>query len=107
MERLLPLLFMSNVENLNKVLNFVKESFVGKNEIVDLLGIGLIARENAFLLGPPGTAKSAIVRTLSDCIEGGRNFEYLLARFTEPNEIFGPFDIRKLKKGNLSPIPTA
>jgi MoxR-like ATPase len=92
---------MSNVENLNKVLKFVKDSFVGKNEIVDLLGIGLIARENAFLLGPPGTAKSAIVRTLSDCIEGGRNFEYLLTRFTEPNEIFGPFDIRKLKEGEM------
>src|SRR3712207_7717575 len=51
------------------------------------------------LLGPPGTAKSAIVRALSESIEGGKNFEYLLTRFTEPNEIFGPFDIRKLKEG--------
>jgi MoxR-like ATPase len=92
---------MSKIEHLNKVLSFVKESFVGKNEIIDLLGISLIARENAFLLGPPGTAKSAIVRLLSDCIEGGKNFEYLLTRFTEPNEIFGPFDIRKLKEGDL------
>src|SRR5687768_13559721 len=89
------------IEKLNHVLQFVKDSFVSKNEIVDLLGISLIAKENAFLLGPPGTAKSAIVRTLSDCIEGGRNFEYLLTRFTEPSEIFGPFDIRKLKEGEL------
>ncbi len=88
-------------ENLNKVLTGLKETFVGKNEIIDLLGISLIARENAFLLGPPGTAKSAIVRSLSNRIEGGRNFEYLLTRFTEPNEIFGPFDIRKLKEGEL------
>jgi MoxR-like ATPase len=89
------------IEKLNHVLQFVKDTFVGKNEIVDLLGISLIAKENAFLLGPPGTAKSAIVRRLSDCIEGGKNFEYLLTRFTEPNEIFGPFDIRKLKEGEL------
>jgi MoxR-like ATPase len=89
------------IEKLNHVLQFVKDTFVGKNEIVDLLGISLIAKENAFLLGPPGTAKSAIVRRLSDCIEGGKNFEYLLTRFTEPNEIFGPFDIRKLKEGDL------
>lgn len=92
---------MIQIEKLNEVINFVKNTFVGKDEIIDLLGICLIARENAFLLGPPGTAKSAIVRTLSSCIENGKNFEYLLTRFTEPNEIFGPFDIRKLKEGEL------
>ena len=92
---------MEAIDKLNKVLAYVKESFVGKNEIIDLLGISLVAKENAFLLGPPGTAKSAIIRLLSECIEGGKNFEYLLTRFTEPNEIFGPFDIRKLKEGEL------
>lgn len=92
---------MESLNKLNALLQHVKETFVGKNEIVDLLGISLIARENAFLLGPPGTAKSAIVRALSAGIQNGKNFEYLLTRFTEPNEIFGPFDIRKLKDGDL------
>lgn len=92
---------MTNIEKLNQVLNHIKSSFVGKDEIIDLLGICLIAKENAFLLGPPGTAKSAIIRSLSQCIQDGKNFEYLLTRFTEPNEIFGPFDIRKLKEGEL------
>ena len=91
----------SSIEKLNQVLNHIKSSFVGKDEIIDLLGICLIAKENAFLLGPPGTAKSAIIRSLSQCIQEGKNFEYLLTRFTEPNEIFGPFDIRKLKEGEL------
>jgi len=31
----------------------------------------------------------------------GQVFDYLLTRFTEPNEIFGPFDIRELRDGNL------
>lgn len=92
---------MENIEKLNNVLKHIKDSFVGKDEIIDLLGISLIARENAFLLGPPGTAKSAIVRALSACISDGKNFEYLLTRFTEPGELFGPFDIRKLKEGDL------
>lgn len=92
---------MNAIDKLNNVISYVKQSFVGKNEVIDLLGICLIARENAFLLGPPGTAKSAIIRQLTDCVEGGKNFEYLLTRFTEPNEIFGPFDIRKLKEGDL------
>ncbi|MCX8531821.1 AAA family ATPase [Chryseobacterium luquanense] len=90
-----------NIEKLNKVLNYIKETFVGKNDVVDLLGICLLARENAFLYGPPGTAKSALVRTLAKTLKDGKNFEYLLTRFTEPNEIFGPFDIRKLKEGEL------
>ena len=92
---------MNSIEKLNSVLHYVKSSFIGKDEIVDLLGISLIARENTFLLGPPGTAKSAIVRRLSDCVVNGKNFEYLLTRFTEPGELFGPFDIRKLKDGEL------
>ncbi|NHN25744.1 AAA domain-containing protein [Flavobacterium jejuense] len=92
---------MNTLHTLNALLKHIKETFIGKNEIVDLLGICLLARENAFLLGPPGTAKSAIVRALSNGIEDGKNFEYLLTRFTEPNEIFGPFDIRKLKDGEL------
>ena len=90
-----------SVEKLNEVLSFIKDTFVGKDSIIELLGICLVARENAFLLGPPGTAKSAIVRMLSSCIKDGKNFEYLLTRFTEPSEIFGPFDIRKLKDGDL------
>lgn len=92
---------MEQITQLKNVLSYIKQSFVGKDEITDLLGISLVARENLFLLGPPGTAKSAIVRLLSECLEGGRNFEYLLTRFTEPNELFGPFDIRKLKEGEL------
>lgn len=92
---------MNSLAQLNALLQHIKETFIGKNEIIDILGISLLARENAFLLGPPGTAKSAIVRAFSDGIEDGKNFEYLLTRFTEPNEIFGPFDIRKLKEGDL------
>ncbi len=90
-----------DILKLNAVLGHVKDTFVGKNDVVDLLGICLLARENAFLYGPPGTAKSAIVRTLARTVKDGKNFEYLLTRFTEPNEIFGPFDIRKLKEGEL------
>ena len=92
---------MTATTKLKHILQEIKSTFVGKDEIIDLLGIGLIARENAFLLGPPGTAKSAIVRALAERVENGNNFEYLLTRFTEPNELYGPFDIRKLKEGEM------
>ena len=78
----------------------MKTSFVGKDEIVDLLGVALAAGENLFLLGPPGTAKSALVHELARRL-AARSFDYLLTRFTEPNELFGPFDIRRLREGEL------
>ncbi|WP_166831244.1 AAA family ATPase [Thalassoroseus pseudoceratinae] len=82
------------------VLQSLKQSFVGKDEVIDLLGLCLIGGENLFILGPPGTAKSALVQALARRIDG-RVFDYLLTRFTEPNELFGPFDIRKLRDGEL------
>ena len=82
------------------VLEPMKRAFVGKDEVIDLLGVSLVARENLFILGPPGTAKSALVQELARRIEG-QVFDYLLTRFTEPNEIFGPFDIRRLREGDL------
>jgi MoxR-like ATPase len=88
------------IDHLNHILQHLKEKFVGKDDIIDLMGICLAGRENLFLLGPPGTAKSAMVRELSKLING-KTFEYLLTRFTEPNELFGPFDIRKLREGDL------
>lgn len=90
----------SAVAQLNAVLAYLKDTFIGKDDIIDLMGICLVGRENLFLLGPPGTAKSAMVRELSKMLHG-KTFEYLLTRFTEPNEIFGPFDIRRLREGEL------
>lgn len=82
------------------VLAPMKSEFVGKDEIIDLMGVCLAGGEHLFLLGPPGTAKSALVHRLGQRLHG-RVFDYLLTRFTEPNELFGPFDIRKLRDGDL------
>lgn len=83
-----------------EVLAPMKREFVGKDEIIDLFGVCLLASENLFILGPPGTAKSALVHALARRLQG-RTFDYLLTRFTEPSELFGPFDIRRLREGEL------
>ena len=88
------------VDKLNAVAGHLKATFVGKDDIIDLLSLCLVGRENLFLLGPPGTAKSALVRALAERVQG-QTFEYLLTRFTEPSELFGPFDIRRLREGDL------
>ena len=84
----------------DEVIAPLKTSFVAKDEVLDLLGIALVAGENIFLHGPPGTAKSALVHELCRRLHG-QSFDYLLTRFTEPSELFGPFDIRRLREGDL------
>ncbi len=84
-----------------EVLEPMKREFVGKDEVIDLLGVSLVGGENIFILGPPGTAKSALVHRLGQRLHGP-TFSYLLTRFTEPSELFGPFDIRKLREGELA-----
>src|SRR5258708_136345 len=60
--------------------------------------LAAVAEEHVLVIGPRGTAKSVAVHRVAETI-GGRYFEYLLGRFTEPNEIFGPVDLRKLREG--------
>jgi MoxR-like ATPase len=76
----------------------LEQQFIGKDEVIRLLLVALVAGEHVVLIGPPGTAKSAIVRSLARLVRA-RYFEYLLTRFTEPNEIFGPVDIKAFREG--------
>lgn len=83
---------------LAQIARSLSERFLGKDEVIRLLLIAIVAGEHAVLVGPPGTAKSALVRTFARLIDA-RYFEYLLTRFTEPNEIFGPVDIAAFREG--------
>src|SRR4030095_2935955 len=74
-------------------------------EVVDLIALAVVAREHLFLYGPPGTAKSALIRQFAQAVRG-RYFEYLLTRFSEPNEIFGPIDIARLREGTVATVTT-
>jgi MoxR-like ATPase len=71
---------------------------VEREALVELVALAAVAGEHLLVVGPPGTAKSEAVRRVARSL-GGAYFEYLLGRFTEPSEIFGPVDLKKLRDG--------
>jgi len=85
-------------EKLREVGRALDARYLDKAELVRLLLVTLVAGEHMLIVGPPGTAKSALVRQLARLIDA-RYFEYLLTRFSEPNEIFGPIDIKAFREG--------
>ena len=79
----------------------LSSAFLDKQEIIRLLIVSAIAGEHMILVGPPGTAKSAVIRMFAQLVDA-RYFEYLLTRFTEPNELFGPVDIKQFREGRYT-----
>ena len=85
------------------VIEPLKARFIGRDEVVDLIALATVAGEHLFLFGPPGTAKSLLVHAFAGALQC-RYFEYLLTRFSEPNEIFGPVDLVKLREGVIATV---
>src|SRR4051794_31736188 len=88
-----------------EVVDELKRRFVGRDEVLDLIALAVVAGEHLFLHGPPGTAKSALIRQFAQAVQGSY-FEYLLTRFSEPNEIFGPIDLVRLREGAVATVTT-
>src|SRR5215467_12635433 len=89
----------------SEVIEVLKQRFVGRDEVIDLIALAVVAGEHLFLYGPPGTAKSALIRQFATAVRG-RYFEYLLTRFSEPNEVFGPIDLVRLREGTVATVTT-
>src|SRR6267142_1465293 len=85
---------------LRSAVTAASRGLVDREPLVELVALSAVAREHLLVIGPPGTANSVAVRRIAQAT-GGRYFEYLLGRFTEPNEIFGPVDLRKLREGTV------
>ena len=91
---------MADTGDVRQAIRAAASGLLERDALVEVLFLAAIAGEHVLVVGPPGTAKSQVVRNVAHQL-GGSYFEYLLGRFTEPNEIFGPVDLRKLREGTV------
>lgn len=85
-------------KRLETIIEHLNKGLVDREEHIKLALLTMLSGENLILIGPPGTAKSEIARRLNSIIKGGNYFEYLLTKFTTPEELFGPLSIKELEK---------
>lgn len=85
---------------IRKLGSSIKKELVGRDEAVDAVLASFVSRVPVVLFGPPGTAKSLLVRMIADRTTDDHDqssfFEYLMTMHTMPEELFGAIDIKKL-----------
>jgi len=76
----------------------LNSTFLERNDVILAMMLTVLTGQHIFLLGPPGTAKSLMVRTLVRNLLGARYFEILLHKGTSIEAIEGPLDIKRFRE---------
>jgi MoxR-like ATPase len=90
------------IQELRKALN---AAFKERSDVVDGMLVALLSRQMMFLLGPAGTAKSALTDALCRAISGN-HFQYLMSKFTTPEELYGPYSLKALEQDRYERVTT-
>ena len=89
---------MTAQEKLKKIREELKQIFLERSELIDGALAALLSSHHVLIIGPPGTAKSMLADELCRRIEGANYFQWLLTRFTTPEEIFGAVSLKALEQ---------
>lgn len=84
---------------IDKIRQELNSFFIERQEAIDLSLVALLSKKNILFLGPPGTAKSLMARAVCSHIRDAKYFDYLLTKFTTPEELFGVWDINSIEQG--------
>ena len=88
-------------KQIQKLKDILSQGLLEKDEIIGLVLLCMIAGKSVFLYGPPGTAKSLIARRVSCAFQSNKFFDYLMNRFSTPEEVFGALRLSELRQDRL------
>jgi MoxR-like ATPase len=76
----------------------LNHTFLERADLIDGSLCALLSASHVLVIGPPGTAKSMLADELCRRIEGANYFQWLLTKFSTPEEIFGAVSLRSLEQ---------
>ncbi|WP_153731497.1 AAA family ATPase [Sporosarcina obsidiansis] len=88
-----------NLKKLEEIRQALNAKFYEREKEVDGILVALLSRQHMLMIGPAGTAKSALSVELAKIVEGTTYFQWLLTRFSTPEEVFGPLSLKDLEEG--------
>ena len=89
---------MTAQEKLKKIREELKQAFLERSDLIDGALCALLSSQHLLVIGPPGTAKSMLADEICRRILGAQYFQWLLTRFSTPEEIFGAVSLKGLEQ---------
>jgi MoxR-like ATPase len=86
-------------EKLIEIKSYLEGKFYEREKEIEGLLVSILARQHMLLIGPAGTAKSLLSVELARIVQGASYFQWLLTRFSTPEELFGPVSLKELEQG--------
>ncbi|GAB4511392.1 MAG: hypothetical protein Tsb0020_29160 [Haliangiales bacterium] len=97
---------MTALERLTTVRKELEALFIERDDLIAGTLAAVLSKQHVLMLGPPGTAKSMLAKEVCRRIGGTHYFEWLLTKFTTPEEIFGPVSLPALESGRYERVTT-
>ena len=101
-----PAVLQSAQAKMSQIFVEMNNLFVERDELIKLMELAIVTGTNLFMLGPPGTAKSAITYELCGRIENANYFQWMLNKTSDPSEILGPFSVKEMENDKFMRITT-
>lgn len=84
--------------NVTEIKDYLNAQFLEREAEVESILTAVLAKQQTLLIGPAGTGKSALSSELHRCIDGLSYFQWLLTKFSTPEEVFGPLSLAGLER---------